>query len=144
MFRQQYRILVLKCCCSFTQHFILVSILHPKLFTLVFCTTPFGTLLLTCASHNTLQWVVLLPLPASQLCSMVFEVIRFLVPFHASVILKFAQHRMLKGYCLAVNLFYLLFLLLKPCNFNYSNLLLLINNSVGISHCNHQPCSHIS
>ena len=33
---------------------------------------------------------------------------------------------------------------LKPCNFKYSNLLLLINNSVGIRHCNHQPFSHIS
>ena len=27
-------------------------------------------------------------------------------------------------------------------NFNYSDLLLLINNSVGISHCNCQPCSY--
>ena len=36
------------------------------------------------------------------------------------------------------------YLPLKSCNFNYSNLLLLINNSVGIRHCNHQPCSHIS
>ena len=36
------------------------------------------------------------------------------------------------------------YLLLKSCNFNYSNLLLLINNPVGIRHCNHQPCSHIS
>ena len=33
--------------------------------------------------------------------------------------------------------------MLKWCNFNYSNLLLLINNSVGISYCNHQPCSYI-
>ena len=33
---------------------------------------------------------------------------------------------------------------LKSCNFNYSNLLLLINNSFGIRHCNHQPCSHIN
>ena len=32
----------------------------------------------------------------SQPCSTVFEVIRFLVPFHVSVILKSAQHRMLK------------------------------------------------
>ena len=36
------------------------------------------------------------------------------------------------------------YLPLKSCNFNYSNLLLLINNSVGIRHCNHQPCSHIN
>ena len=35
------------------------------------------------------------------------------------------------------------YLPLKSCNFNYSNLLLLINNSVGIRHCNHQPCIHI-
>ena len=32
--------------------------------------------------------------------------------------------------------------LLKSCSFNYSNLLLLINNSFGIRH--HQPCSHIN
>ena len=36
------------------------------------------------------------------------------------------------------------YLPLKSCNFNYSNLLLLTNNSVGIRHCNHQPCSHIN
>ena len=36
------------------------------------------------------------------------------------------------------------YLPLKSCNFSYSNLLLLINNSVGIRHCNHQPCSHIN
>ena len=36
------------------------------------------------------------------------------------------------------------YLPLKSCNFNYSNLLLLINNSFGIRHCNHQPCSHIN
>ena len=43
--------------------------------------------------------------------------------------------------------FYFIFyfyLPLKSCNFNYSNLLLLINNSFGIRHCNHQPCSHIN
>ena len=32
----------------------------------------------------------------------------------------------------------------KSCNFNYRNLLLLINNSFGIRHCNHQPCSRIN
>ena len=36
------------------------------------------------------------------------------------------------------------FYLLKSCNFNFSDLVLLINNSVGIKHCNHQPCSHIN
>ena len=36
------------------------------------------------------------------------------------------------------------YLPLKTCNFNYSNLLLLINISVGKRHCNHQPCSHIN
>ena len=35
------------------------------------------------------------------------------------------------------------FYLLKSCHFNFSDLLLLINNSVGIRHCNYQPCSHI-
>ena len=29
-------------------------------------------------------------------------------------------------------------------NFNYSNFLLLINNSVGIRYCNHQPSSHVN
>ena len=38
--------------------------------------------------------------------------------------------------------FIFIFYLLKLCNFNYSDLLLLISNSVGISHCNHQPCSY--
>ena len=31
----------------------------------------------------------------------------------------------------------------KSCNFECSNLLLLISNSFCIIHCNHQPCSHI-
>ena len=35
------------------------------------------------------------------------------------------------------------YLPLKLCNFNYSNLLLLIKNSFDIRHCNQQPCSHI-
>ena len=39
--------------------------------------------------------------------------------------------------------FYLLFLL-KSCNFNYSNLLLLIKNSIGIRHYNRQPSSRIN
>ena len=50
-------------------------------------------------------------------------------------------------YCMGVQscslllvIFY--FYLLQSCNFNYSNLLLFINNSVGVSHCNHQPCSY--
>ena len=34
------------------------------------------------------------------------------------------------------------YLPLKTCNFNYSNLLLLINISVGKSHCNHQLQPH--
>ena len=34
------------------------------------------------------------------------------------------------------------YLLLKTCNFNYSNLLLLINFSFGKRHCNHQPQPH--
>ena len=34
--------------------------------------------------------------------------------------------------------------LLKSCNFNYNDLLLLINNSVSIKHCNDQPCIHIN
>ena len=42
-------------------------------------------------------------------------------------------------------LFYLNFYSpLKSCKFNYSNLLLLINNSFSIRHCNHRPCSHIN
>ena len=34
------------------------------------------------------------------------------------------------------------YLTLKTCNFNYGNLLLLINISVGKSHCNHQLQLH--
>ena len=43
--------------------------------------------------------------------------------------------------------FYFIFyfyLPLKSCVFNYNNLLLLINISVDIIHCNHQPSSHIN
>ena len=36
------------------------------------------------------------------------------------------------------------YLPLKLCNFNHSNLLLLINDSFDIRHCNQQPCSHIN
>ena len=39
-------------------------------------------------------------------------------------------------------LFIFHFYFLKSCNFNYSNLLLLINDSVSIRHCNHQFCSY--
>ena len=42
---------------------------------------------------------------------------------------------------MVVNLFCIFFSFTKSCNFNYSDLLLLINNCVGISHCNHQPCN---
>ena len=37
------------------------------------------------------------------------------------------------------NFIFHFYLPLKSCDFNYSNLLLLINTSFGIRHCNHQP-----
>ena len=75
---------------------------------------------------------------------MAFEVVVFLVPFHVSVILKFAQHRVLKRLMLGFKfiLSFTFTYLYKSCNFNYINFLLLTNNSVGISHCNHQSCSY--
>ena len=36
------------------------------------------------------------------------------------------------------------FYLIKTCNFNDNDLLLLLDNFVGMSHGNHQLCSHIN
>ena len=65
-FRYQYKILVLKFYYSFTQHFILVSIFG---FTAINSYPAFALPLLAhvvaCASHCTLQWFIILPLPFS-------------------------------------------------------------------------------
>ena len=50
-------------------------------------------------------------------------------------------------YCMGAQSCFLLFVIFylysrQSCNFNYSNLLLFINNCVSISHCNNQTCSY--
>ena len=54
------------------------------------------------------------------------------------------KHRMLKSLMLRCKfILSFIFTYFKSCNFNYSDLLLLINNSVGISHCNHHMQLHL-
>ena len=86
---------VLKCYCSFTQHFILVNILNLLPFTLSLF-LPFGT---CCSLCITLYFVVVRTFvfssqPFTTLflaffsvlhCSTVFAVITFLVPFHLQI-----------------------------------------------------------
>ena len=50
-------------------------------------------------------------------------------------------------YCMGAQPCFLLFVIFylysrQSCNFNYSNLLLFINNCVSISHCNNETCSY--
>ena len=118
----------------------------------------FGTLFLACASHHTYSdlyfWLCLWYMEYSFFSVRFFGSFSF-AHFHFGlckqpfwidilVILKFAQHRMLKNLANAWLWIYFIFYfhLRKSCNFDYSDLLPLINNSVGINHCNHQPCSY--
>ena len=123
MFKQQYKLLVLSCCSSFTQDYVLVRIFA---FTAIYTQSVFALYflvpILACASHC-IYFVVIctfafvsqsftLPFVAFSILhrSTVFEVIRFSVPLNShilylafvsshffqifSVILSFVQHRM--------------------------------------------------
>ena len=85
IFRQQYKTLVLKCCCSSTQLSILLKILG---FTSLYSQTVFALHLLVAvisrSSNCTLQWFIFLPVPLSysQYLSQFFSVIKFSVHFY--------------------------------------------------------------
>ena len=182
MFRQQYKIVVLKYCCRFIQNSSKHFCIYCYLPLACFCITPFGTCSSPCIKFYRLcsglyfcffLQVIHITFPSFQYSTLQCSfctVIRLLVPFHVhifcldffvssyfeflvqsfrklyymgcqlSVIVKCIKHMLA---CKFYFIFYF-YLPLKSCNFDYSNLLLLVDISVGIGHCNHQPCSHIN
>ena len=176
MFREQYKIVVLKCCCSFIQNSSKHFCISCHLSLTCFCITPFVTCSSPCIKFY-LQWFVLLPLPLSHSHhfswnSMICIAVQFwhsdqvLVPFHVHVffypflsatITNFTLYNIgcqlnVIGKCIKTmaackfhfRLYFFFYLPVKSCNFNYNNLLLLINNDVGVRHCNHRSSSHIN
>ena len=98
MVRQQYKIL-LKCCCRFSQQFILASIfafrvIYPQsVFSLHFlvpvlaCVSHFIYFLVACTFAFSSQLLtVLFPAFSIQEYSTLFSMIRFLVPFHLHIL----------------------------------------------------------
>ena len=90
MFRQQYKIVVLKCCCSFLQNFSQKFCIYCNLSLACFCITAFGTcsspcikLYIPCSWLNFCLLAIHIAIPSLQYSALHCSfgtVIRFLVP----------------------------------------------------------------
>ena len=168
MFRQQYKIVVLKYCCSFIQNFskhfcnLLPFNIHlflPYTFWYLFQPRHQFYILRSCLYFCLCLLTIHISFASLQYSALQYSFgtiffvhifyLAFFVSNHFEFLFQSFQLNVVDK-CIKPTLtckFHFIFYFyssLKSCNFNYINLLLLIKNSFSIRHCNYQPCSHIN